>query len=368
MELWSVINKLIVMLYVIYLCVQSDPKDTQWLVLYGLVYVAMNLIILIWGTRYSQFRQIMLGVVILGLCWSAVSYHAIFALLIPFSVYELHSGRSKPQPIVFILVFIPLFFLPSDSVPLYLLVSLVSLLNYRMIKQITIQLLQLNEQADQQRSDRQRLTNLLLGNQEFMRTSEYTTKLEERNRLSQTIHDGIGHAMTGALYQMEAARRLLRTNPEKADELLNNAIGISKEGIEEIRLTLKNIQPAVEQLGFNRLKSAAESFGARAELRVTLLQEGELNKITPLHWRVIHANVTEALTNTAKYANATTVHIEVRVLKSWIKTVIADNGQGNTKIVKGLGLIGMEERTASVQGTLIADGSQGFSITMLIPY
>ena len=45
-------------------------------------------------------------------------------------------------------------------------------------------------------------------NKEYIRQSEYTFKLEERNRLSQEIHDKIGHSMTGALIQMEAAKRL----------------------------------------------------------------------------------------------------------------------------------------------------------------
>ena len=80
---------------------------------------------------------------------------------------------------------------------------------------------------------------MLRENKEFIRQSEYTYKLEERNRLSQEIHDKIGHSMTGALIQLEAAKRVLDIDKEKASELLQNAINISKDGIENIRLTLK---------------------------------------------------------------------------------------------------------------------------------
>jgi signal transduction histidine kinase len=59
--------------------------------------------------------------------------------------------------------------------------------------------------------------------------------------------------------------------------------------------------------------------------------------------------------------------VEVRVLNRLIKAVVSDNGQGARKVVKGLGLIGMEERTAAVNGTVVADGTNGFSVTMLIP-
>ena len=62
----------------------------------------------------------------------------------------------------------------------------------------------LESQNDKMRKDMQRLTKSLHENKEYIRQSEYTFKLEERNRLSQEIHDKIGHSMTGALIQMEA--------------------------------------------------------------------------------------------------------------------------------------------------------------------
>jgi signal transduction histidine kinase len=192
--------------------------------------------------------------------------------------------------------------------------------------------------------------------------------LTERNRISQEIHDGIGHAMTGALIQMEAAKRLLPVNTDQAGALLQNAIGISKEGIEQIRLTLKNTKPLIEQLGYSRLKAMVEAFSAQSGIRTSVVREGDMESITPLHWKIIHDNVTEALTNAAKYAGATAIHVEVRVLNRFIKAAVADNGQGSLKVVKGLGLLGMEERTAAVNGTVTADGTAGFTVTTLIPY
>ncbi|MCY8016369.1 sensor histidine kinase, partial [Bacillus haynesii] len=44
-----------------------------------------------------------------------------------------------------------------------------------------------------------------------------------------------------------------------------------------------------------------------------------------------------------------------------------DNGKGRQKIKKGMGIIGMEERAASVNGKVIVDGSNGFSVTTLLP-
>jgi signal transduction histidine kinase len=54
-------------------------------------------------------------------------------------------------------------------------------------------------------------------------------------------------------------------------------------------------------------------------------------------------------------------------MRAMIRSVVADDGQGAPRIVKGLGLAGMEERAAAAGGTVIVDGSRGFSVTTLLP-
>lgn len=186
--------------------------------------------------------------------------------------------------------------------------------------------------------------------------------------MSQEIHDRIGHSMTGALIQMEASKRLFASDPDKSAELLQNAIHISKDGIESIRLVLKNMKPPTEQLGMNRMKLFVDEFSAKHTVRTSLTHEGNVDIITPIQWKVIQENTQEALTNAMKYSNATVVSIHIGVLRTLIKAEVSDNGKGEQKVIKGLGIIGMEERAASVNGTIIVDGSRGFSVTTLIPH
>ena len=58
-----------------------------------------------------------------------------------------------------------------------------------------------------------------------------------------------------------------------------------------------------------------------------------------------------------EYAEATHVSICIHVLNTLIKAEVKDNGKGRQKIKKGMGIIGMEERAASVNGKVIVDGS-----------
>jgi signal transduction histidine kinase len=57
----------------------------------------------------------------------------------------------------------------------------------------------------------------------------------------------------------------------------------------------------------------------------------------------------------------------MKVLNKLIRVEVKDNGSGADKIKKGLGIIGMEERAASIHGKVIIDGTNGFSVTTLLP-
>ncbi|MUG89072.1 sensor histidine kinase [Paenibacillus timonensis] len=365
MESWSLGKRWLVLGLAVALIYAVEPSPSPRLILFILLYLALDLTALL--LHKTGYRDAIYGILIVYCSVCAVYVNPEFALLLPPSAYETARGIA-PRIAVTVLLTIPLLFLEAPLSEVYAFIAAVSLFDGIYIRHLLLRRVRQEEQLDKLRLDQEKLRKQLHGNREFIRASEYTFKLEERNRLSQEIHDGVGHSMTGALIQMEAAKRVLHTDPAGAEKLLQNAIGIAQESIEQIRQTLKNMKPPVEQLGIHRLRNTVEAFGSRSGLQTSVVHQGDLEKITPLFWKIIHDNVTEALTNTAKYGEATSVQVEVRVLGKWIQSVVTDNGRGQAKIVKGMGLLGMEERTAAVNGTVIADGTQGFKVTTLIPY
>jgi signal transduction histidine kinase len=71
----------------------------------------------------------------------------------------------------------------------------------------------------------------------------------------------------------------------------------------------------------------------------------------------------EALTNTARHAQATAVTIKLESRSDYLHLVVADNGVGipNTKVSdrRSLGLLGMKERVAQFDGEITIRGNPG---------
>ena len=80
--------------------------------------------------------------------------------------------------------------------------------------------------------------------------------------------------------------------------------------------------------------------------------------------------VQESLTNAARHSRATLVKVEVRLLPdSSIELLVTDNGQGIKELTsqhRGFGLLGMQERVASLKGIFQIDSQPGSGVRIHI--
>jgi signal transduction histidine kinase len=364
MDLWVIGNRAVLLFYVIAASFQPSGM-AAWFILAYLGCVCLTVAIPISRKQGSRQALRLFSAAFVLFCAYRLDPH--FLLLFPVDAYELTIFTLKRWGWALLAVAMPAALVPSDLLPLYIISASLSFLLQACGNRMLDKLTRIEADRERMREDLQKLTRSLHEYNEYMRQSEYTIKLEERSRLSQQIHDEVGHAMTGALIQMEASRRLLHSDRDKASELLGNAIGISREGLEKIRMTLKDMKPKSEELGIRRLRLFVDELSAKRNIAATLTYEGNIDVISPIQWKIIQDNVTESVTNSLKYANADAIHIEISVLNKFIKAVVSDNGSGKAKVVKGLGIIGMEERAASAGGTVIVDGTKGFTVTTLLP-
>lgn len=365
MEYWIIFTKIALLVFIAFQCVQANVSHISWVVLAFLIYFCANITLYLFKNNPAKRVLYFLSIVIAIVAYLGVN--PLFGLLLPLSIAELAAGFIDRNITILLLSLLPILYINTSLQPIYGLLACLSFLIFKITSIYGEKLAKNEAQIDSMRKKLQKLTKNINENTEYIRQSEYTFKLEERNRISQEIHDKIGHSMTGALFQMEAAKRLFLTDQQKATELLQNAINISKEGIENIRLTLKNMKPPTEQVGIHRLKLLIDDFNAKQQIKTVLTHEGNLDIIEPIQWKIIHENVTEALTNALKYSHATQVSVDLKVLNKVLRVEVKDNGAGTDTIKKGLGIIGMEERTASVNGKIIVDSTHGFSVTTLLP-
>ena len=366
MERMTVISKLILIFFIMLTFLYAAAPNLAWGILFLLLYISLNITIHLLKQRYivSLFLLVSITVTLIA-CLQA---SPIFILLMPLSILELCQLWTKKTIIPIVLAISPVFYIQQELQAIFLLVAIYTIAIFTFEKYNEQKHVKNEQQLDWMRNTNQKLIKQIHENDTYLKQSAYMFRLEERNRISQQIHDDVGHAITGALIQMEASKRMLHVDKEKAEELLQNAIGITQEGIEHIRLTLKNMKPSTEQVGINRLKLIIDEFTAKHDKQTILTYDGDIDQVNTFQWEVIQKNTTEALTNSMKYAeNSTQIAVNVIVLNKLVKIEVKDNGVGAERFEKGLGIIGMEERSASMGGQVIVDGTNGFSVTTLLP-
>jgi signal transduction histidine kinase len=289
-------------------------------------------------------------------------------LLIPVNIYEVvyEFPHIKLYWAVF-LAALPLFFMQEYIIGEYILVAalvyMLLSLTYGSYKKIS----EYTRQIDELREKNYNLVNNIDKGARYSNQIKYFSQLEERNKIAQEIHDKIGHTISASLMQLEAARLLLDIDRDKARSIIQNTIEVLREGMEGIRAALRSIKPPAEQMGIGRIRLLLNEFAMNSNIESLLNYNGELSKISQGNWKNIYENVSEALTNIAKYSGASSVRVSLEVLNKFVKCEIKDNGKGCDKITKGLGIMGMEERTEGVGGKVIIDGTDGFSLIFLLP-
>lgn len=191
--------------------------------------------------------------------------------------------------------------------------------------------------------------------------------LEERIKLSQSIHDEVGHSLSGGLIQMEAAQLVLTKNQQQAADLLDNAIEISRQGIGQIRNLLKNGVPTVEEIGLEKIQAQILEFKRDYHLQTQLTLRGDMKRINGIQWQVLEKNLQEFLTNTLKYADAHQVEIHLLVFNQLLRFTLQNDGVSPGVIKLGLGLRGMQMRAAQLDGQVIFSQHSGFEVSTLLP-
>jgi signal transduction histidine kinase len=195
----------------------------------------------------------------------------------------------------------------------------------------------------------------------------------ERSRIARELHDETGSALTAVLLGL-AAIDAAATLPEahQASTALRETARGTLENVGRLAFALRpaaldefGLVPALQDLS----GSLEEQGGPKIELDLDLPAGRRLPaKLETAVFRITQ----EALTNVVKHAEAKTVHIIFACRERSVVLRIEDDGGGFSRAQVaggGLGLIGMRERVASVNGALDIESKRGAGtrITVEIP-
>lgn len=190
--------------------------------------------------------------------------------------------------------------------------------------------------------------------------------LEEKTRLSQALHDKLGHSINGSIYQLEATKVLLETEPETCEAMLQAVIDNLRGSMDEIREILRQERPDKSKLAMLQLQGICDDC-RKMNIDAKIVTKGNLTEIPDKYLEIILDNTFEAVSNALKYAKCTKIRIKIIVMNQLVRCTISDNGVGCAEIIDGMGISGMRKRMRSVNGILDFETDMGFIINMLLP-
>jgi signal transduction histidine kinase len=185
--------------------------------------------------------------------------------------------------------------------------------------------------------------------------------LEERRRLERNLHDGAQQRLVSLALNLKVARSQLRQDPARAEALLAGAGQELDSALEELRELARGLHPAL--LSERGLRTAIETLALRAPVTVELgpVPSERLPEAVELATYFV---VSEALTNVAKYADASRASVSVERYNGRVVVAVADDGVGGADPARGTGLRGLADRIAVLEGRLEVESKPGSGTTV----
>jgi two-component system CheB/CheR fusion protein len=196
-----------------------------------------------------------------------------------------------------------------------------------------------------------------------------TAQEEERRHIARELHDQLGQELTALILGLKALQGAPAIDDgiaERIAQLQAMAVRIGQD----VRTLAVQLRPSVlDDLGLVlALSNYVEQWSARANVAVDLHSsrlEGE--RLPLVVETTIYRLVQEALTNVLKHAQASEVSVIIERHSHEVRLIVEDDGMGfrvptapsDPTLTSQLGLIGMQERVALLNGTLTIESAPG---------
>lgn len=209
----------------------------------------------------------------------------------------------------------------------------------------------------------------------------HVAREEEAARISRELHDEMGQALTALKIELSRLRSCCPAERQgescavSLEETLTEISDRISTMVDLVRRLSSELRPSVlDRLGLiPALQWLATEIEGRTDLVVQVEAENECTVVEENVAVTLFRIAQEALTNAVRYAEAGMVEISLERIGPDVVLTVRDDGKGIPRdainSVDSLGIIGMQERAALVNGRLAIDGGpgQGTTVSAAVP-
>jgi signal transduction histidine kinase len=193
---------------------------------------------------------------------------------------------------------------------------------------------------------------------------------EERRTLARELHDEVGQSLSAIMMEansLEESQSGAVLHPQEVRERLVSIGAIAAKTLNVVRDLALLLRPSMlDDFGLvPALNWQARETGKRTGLNVRVTADETSDDLPEEHKTCIYRLAQEALNNAARHASARNIRVAVKTDPGLVRFSVQDDGTGfDKRVVRGLGLLGMEERVRRLGGKLWIDSQPGRGTTI----
>lgn len=197
----------------------------------------------------------------------------------------------------------------------------------------------------------------------------FSIQEEERRRIARELHDETSQSLASLAANLGAVAEMLPSGADEARSRLKKAEKAAISALDEIHKIIYELRPTLlDDLGLvSATRWLADNNLADQGVAVKFRTHGRVKRLPPRLETTIFRVVQEAFSNIAWHSQARNVEISLHFGKGKIAVRIKDDGKGfdveealeSIDRPRGLGLLGMRERTELMKGTLSIKSQPG---------
>jgi signal transduction histidine kinase len=189
---------------------------------------------------------------------------------------------------------------------------------------------------------------------------------DARRRIERDLHDGTQQRLVSLALELRGAEAIVPPEQDALTAQLARVASGLAAATEDLQQLSRGIHPAILSQG--GLGPALKTLARRSAVPVELNVRTD-RRLPESAEVAAYYVVSEALTNAAKHAQASTVYVDVAAHITFVELSIRDDGVGGADVARGSGLIGLADRVEALGGELeiSSPAGGGTSLHVMIP-